>query len=245
MGKENESKMEIDERLVELIEEKKFGIVSCEDGFIELERYTPSGEDWIIDLYFDGTTKDFWKKVDECYKDFDIEEDVALWLPGAGKNGVPDARGLVENAEWKVEQLKLLCEAVHDLFIAPVVETELGEINMAWLNKAILKANGVQPDYGLQLGSWKTLEIAGMRAFVSVIIDEEDKAECFRGCWERISEIGWHELTPEQRAEVLAVEETSHFKTILEYVYGDFCSMMEMGFAAASRDLPFMKEAAK
>ena len=55
------------------------------------------------------------KFVEECerrHEHFDVNEDVRIWAESAGKNGVPDFRELVENAEFKDNRLdEVACAA--------------------------------------------------------------------------------------------------------------------------------------
>lgn len=67
-----------------------------EEDYVELEKYSPAGEDFIF-----GVQKgNFVKNVREYADGFDVDEHVELWIEGRGKNGVPaTARELVEDAE--------------------------------------------------------------------------------------------------------------------------------------------------
>lgn len=101
--------MEIDNKVIALIEEHNFSINSYEDGMLELECYTPAGEDWIVNLCFDGTICGFLKEVSAYYVDFDVDEAVEPWIELRGQRGVPSSiRTLVEDAEWKNSELKSL-----------------------------------------------------------------------------------------------------------------------------------------
>lgn len=66
-----------------------------EEDYVELEKYSPAGEDFIF-----GVQKgNFVKNVREYADGFDVDEHVELWIEGRGKNGVPaTARELVEDA---------------------------------------------------------------------------------------------------------------------------------------------------
>ena len=56
-----------------------------EEDYVELEKYSPAGEDFIF-----GVQKgNFVKNVREYADDFDVDEHVELWIEGRGKNGVP------------------------------------------------------------------------------------------------------------------------------------------------------------
>ena len=101
--------MEIDNKVIALIEEHDFSINSYEDGTVELERYTQAGEDWIVDLSFDGTVNGFFKEIYEYYDNFDVDEAAGFWIELRGQRGVPSSvRTLLEDAEWKDSELKSL-----------------------------------------------------------------------------------------------------------------------------------------
>lgn len=101
--------MEIDNKVIALIEEHDFSINSYEDGAVELECYTPAGEDWIVNLSFDGTVNGFLEEIWEYYEDFDVDEAVEPLVECRGQRGVPSSiRTLVEDAEWKDSELKSL-----------------------------------------------------------------------------------------------------------------------------------------
>ena len=59
-----------------------------EEDYVELEKYSPAGEDFIF-----GVQKgNFVKNVREYADGFDVDEHVELWIEGRGKNGVPDRK---------------------------------------------------------------------------------------------------------------------------------------------------------
>ena len=80
-----------------------------EEDYVELEKYSPAGEDFI----FGVQKRNFVKNVREYADDFDVDEHVELWIAGRGKNGVPaTARELVEGAEAIRDMLNELAEAL-------------------------------------------------------------------------------------------------------------------------------------
>lgn len=80
-----------------------------EEDYVELEKYSPAGEDFIF-----GVQKgNFVKNVREYADGFDVDEHVELWIEGRGKNGVPaTARELVEDAEAIKDMLNELAVAL-------------------------------------------------------------------------------------------------------------------------------------
>ena len=80
-----------------------------DEDYVELEKYSPAGEDFIF-----GVQKgNFIKNVREYADDFDVDEHVELWIEGRGKRGVPaTARELVEDAEAIRDMLNELAVAL-------------------------------------------------------------------------------------------------------------------------------------
>ena len=99
--------------IAEILEYNGFSYneVEEQDGkyYIELNNGTPEGEDWWVTVCFDGTDKSFVDAVEEITTNFDIDEEVEIWIPSRGQNGVPSSiSALVHDAEWKLEQLESL-----------------------------------------------------------------------------------------------------------------------------------------
>lgn len=75
--------------------------------YIDIGQYTPEGEDWSVCIWFDGTRKGFINSLEERVNDFDIDEEVEIFIDHRGQNGIPSSiKALVEDAEWKLETLK-------------------------------------------------------------------------------------------------------------------------------------------
>lgn len=85
----------------------------CFDYQVEINGENPYYEDWYEVFTFNGYLDDLKKNILNLYECFDVDEDVKLWIDSAGKNGVPNARGLVENAEYKDNKLKELNEEIN------------------------------------------------------------------------------------------------------------------------------------
>lgn len=75
----------------------------CEErNYIELEKYSPAGEDFsmIIDFDMDSPINSFLENLKEYSEDFDVDEHVEMWIPSRGKRGCPESISeLVEDAE--------------------------------------------------------------------------------------------------------------------------------------------------
>lgn len=89
-----------------------WGYTYSENGEIELEKYSPAGEDFIFSI--DG--QDIPQEVREYADGFDVDEHVELWMAGRGKRGVPEtARELVEDAEAIKTMLEELADALEEV----------------------------------------------------------------------------------------------------------------------------------
>ena len=102
--------------IAEILEYNGFNYNEIEEQngkyYIELNNDTPEGEDWWVTIWFDGTDKSFVEAVEEITTNFDIDEEVEIWIPSRGQNGVPSSiSALIHDAEWKLEQLEsLVCD---------------------------------------------------------------------------------------------------------------------------------------
>lgn len=95
---------------VEAIEEQGWKIWELEDGSVDLEKYSPAGEDFIISL---TSTDNLAEALQDYYEDFDPEEHAGMWdearRHGAMK-GIPSLFTLVEDAkdiDKMIEELAL------------------------------------------------------------------------------------------------------------------------------------------
>ena len=104
-------------KITKVLEEKEFSIssnsIQDNEYVIEFGQYTPEGEDWFVYLFYDGSYNNFKEKLTEYSENFDVNEEVELWVENRGRNGVPNSiKDLVEDAEWKQQQLKELSESL-------------------------------------------------------------------------------------------------------------------------------------
>lgn len=73
-----------------------------ERHYVELKKYSPTGEDFsmIIDFDIDNTLDSFLENLKAYSENFDIDEHVEMWIPERGNSGCPSGiRELVEDAE--------------------------------------------------------------------------------------------------------------------------------------------------
>lgn len=112
--------MKLNDKIIEIVEKKDFVINETEkqgnDFYVELGQFTPCGEDWWETIWFDGTDEGFIKAVRERYNNFDVDEEVEIWVENRGKNGVPSSiKALIEDAEWKESMLDELADELEEL----------------------------------------------------------------------------------------------------------------------------------
>lgn len=104
------------EKLLEKAEELDWSY-NIYDGWVELEKYSPCGEDFVMAINFDSENQDgsFMKNLKEYMEDYDPDEHAELWIGGRGKNGVPSSiRELIEDAEAIGEMIKELYSACEE-----------------------------------------------------------------------------------------------------------------------------------
>lgn len=84
-----------------------------DDGRVELEKYSPAGEDFIMCV----EVENFPDAVMEYYEDFDVDEHIEMWVEARlnGTSGVPSTRRLAEDAEAIDEMLKELAYALAEV----------------------------------------------------------------------------------------------------------------------------------
>lgn len=89
------------------------------DGRVELQKYSPAGEDFNICVGVEG----FPDAVAEYAAEFDIDEHIGMWIEAkrSGTSGVPSARELVHDAEDIDKMLQELAIA-----LAEIKETQNG-----------------------------------------------------------------------------------------------------------------------
>ena len=106
--------MNLSERIIEVLEAHDINLCGeiterayNNDGYdVELETYSPEGEDVIIALIYDGTEEDFIRQFESYAEDFNAEEHAETYINMRGKNGVPESiRDLLEDANWQKEML--------------------------------------------------------------------------------------------------------------------------------------------
>lgn len=99
----------MNERYRDICESLDWSVTADGDGNIELEKYSPAGEDFIITV---GEV-DFVDNVKAYAASFDQNEHVEMWVNARrSTKGVPSVKELVEDAEAIDKMLKELAEAL-------------------------------------------------------------------------------------------------------------------------------------
>lgn len=83
------------------------------EKYVEFSQFSPAGQDFSFDVWYDNLGEIMYK-VYEYYQDYDVEEEVLMWLEAKrnGIAGVPDVQTLVHDQE-EIEQMILeLAEAI-------------------------------------------------------------------------------------------------------------------------------------
>lgn len=96
----------------EICEKLDWSVTSTGDGNIELEKYSPAGEDFIITVGEEG----FVDNVKAYAASFDQEEHIEMWVAArrSGTSGVPSIKELVEDAEAIDNMLRELACALFE-----------------------------------------------------------------------------------------------------------------------------------
>ena len=102
---------ELPQKYIDVLEKLDWRVSGyTNDGGVELEKYSPAGEDFTMCV----SVKDFPGSVMEYYYDFDVDDHIEMWIEARrnGASGVPNARTLVQDAEAIEEMLKTLAGAL-------------------------------------------------------------------------------------------------------------------------------------
>lgn len=100
----------MNERYREVCEELEWSVTADDGGNVELEKYSPAGEDFIITV----SAENFVDEIKEYATSFDQEEHIEMWISArrSGTRGVPSIKELVKDAEAIDAMLKELAEAL-------------------------------------------------------------------------------------------------------------------------------------
>lgn len=106
---------ELKQKYIDILEENDWSVSSyTDDGRVELQKYSPTGEDFSIIV----EVEDFPNSMRDCAMDFDADEHAEMWIEARGKvSGVPDSiRELIDDAEEIQEMLNELADALEEKY---------------------------------------------------------------------------------------------------------------------------------
>lgn len=101
-------------KYLDVLEKHDWAVSSyTDDGRVELEKYSPAGEDFIMCL----EVANFPEAVAEYAAGFDIDEHIEMWIEARrnGTRGVPSSRELVHDAEDIDKMLQELAAALAEV----------------------------------------------------------------------------------------------------------------------------------
>lgn len=110
-GARCQSVKKLKKKYLDILEKHDWAVCDyTDDGRVELEKYSPAGEDFIMCV----DVENFPDAVAEYYDDFDIDEHIEMWVEARrnGTSGVPSVRRLAIDAEAIDEMLKELAYAL-------------------------------------------------------------------------------------------------------------------------------------
>lgn len=124
--------MELSKRIEGILKKHDFSICGDIERYdekekydIELEIYSPEGEDVIVSLTYDGTEDSFITSFNDYANEFDVEEHAEMWIENRGKNGIPESiKDLLNDAEWINNMLLKVADKLNNLDEDPEMESE-------------------------------------------------------------------------------------------------------------------------
>lgn len=106
----------IDSRFLEVLEKHDWSVVDYTgDGRVEIEKYSPAGEDFVICVDVDK----FAESVSRYAAGFDIDDHIEMWIEAKhnGVSGVPSTRELVHDAEDIDKMLQEIASALAEVAV--------------------------------------------------------------------------------------------------------------------------------
>lgn len=102
---------QIEQKYLDVLEKQDWAVCGyTDDGRVELEKFSPAGEDFIMCVGVENLPEE----VREYATGFDIDEHIEMWIEARrnGTNGVPSTRELVKDAEDIDKMLQELAAAL-------------------------------------------------------------------------------------------------------------------------------------
>lgn len=104
----------LEQKYLDVLEKHDWAVSSyTDDGRVEIEKYSPAGEDFSICV----EVENFPDAVMEYYEDFDVDDHIDMWVEARrnGVSGVPSTRRLAIDVEAIDEMLKELAYALAEV----------------------------------------------------------------------------------------------------------------------------------
>lgn len=100
-------------KYIDIIESLDWTVHDCENGILELEKYSPAGEDFIVTVDADDIPGSVYRE----YISFDQDEHISLWAMASLEHtpGVPCIRELVQDAADIEKMLEELSDALYKI----------------------------------------------------------------------------------------------------------------------------------
>lgn len=110
----------MDKKIIKIFSDLDFRVYFDKDFYgknesgIEIETFTPAGENWIENFEFnEDNINIFIKSLENRIKNWDSDYEAESYINQRGKNGVPNSiRILLDDAEWKYNYLCKLLEEI-------------------------------------------------------------------------------------------------------------------------------------
>ena len=104
----------LEQKYLDVLEKHEWAVSSyTDDGRVEIEKYSPAGEDFLICV----EDENFPDAVMEYYESFDVDDHIDMWVEARrnGVSGIPSTRRLAIDAEAIDEMLKELAYALAEV----------------------------------------------------------------------------------------------------------------------------------
>ena len=111
--------MKLNKKILSALDENDFRICGEDEQggafVVELEWYSPAGEDCLFSVYFDGTSRGFVRGFAQEAEDFDPDEHAELWIDHRGENGCPSSiRELIDDADAIKAELERMADLLRE-----------------------------------------------------------------------------------------------------------------------------------
>lgn len=117
---------ELDKKYLDVLEAHDWSVTGyTEDGRVELQKYSPAGEDFIMCV----EVENFPDAVVEYYEDFDVDDHIEMWAEAKihrTTSGIPSIRRLAVDAEEIDKMLEEIALALKEVEHESDIEHKTG-----------------------------------------------------------------------------------------------------------------------